>query len=306
MLIQWYPGHMHKASKEIKQTLHQIDIVIEVLDARIPFSSQNPMLSKLRGDKPCIKVLSKSDLADPDTTQLWQTYLEREQSVKTLAITIEQPDRIRNLTDLCHKMMPDKSGTDRLINALIVGIPNVGKSTLINILAGRIIAKTGNEPAITKMQQRIAIGNGIVLMDTPGVLWPNVENKNSGYRLATTGAIKDTAIDHEQIADFAAEYLLIKYPKLITERFNLTEIPNSPSLLLDAIGKKRGCLKSGGHVDRDRVSKILLSEIRSGAIGRLSFETPDMMEQELAELLIIQAEKAAKKEARKLKHKKSS
>ena len=306
MLIQWYPGHMHKASKEIKQSLHQIDIVIEVLDARIPFSSQNPMLSKLRGDKPCIKVLSKSDLADPDITQLWQAYLEREQGVKTLAITIEQPDRIRNLTDLCHKMMPEKSGTDRLINALIVGIPNVGKSTLIDILAGRIIAKTGNEPAITKMQQRIAIGNGIVLMDTPGVLWPNVENKNSGYRLATTGAIKDTAIDHEQIADFAAEYLLIKYPKLITERFNLTELPNSPSLLLDAIGKKRGCLKSGGHVDRDRVSKILLSELRSGAIGRLSFETPDMMEQELAELLIIQAEKAAKKEARKLKHKKSS
>ncbi|MCX7084477.1 MAG: ribosome biogenesis GTPase YlqF [Methylococcales bacterium] len=306
MLIQWYPGHMHKASKEIKQTLHQIDIVIEVLDARIPFSSQNPMLSKLRGDKPCIKVLSKSDLADPDITQLWQAYLEREQGVKTLAITIEQPDRIRNLTDLCHKMLPEKSGTDRLINTLIVGIPNVGKSTLINILAGRIIAKTGNEPAITKMQQRIAIGNGIVLMDTPGVLWPNVENKNSGYRLATTGAIKDTAIDHEQIADFAAEYLLIKYPKLITERFNLTELPNSPSLLLDAIGKKRGCLKSGGHVDRDRVSKILLSELRSGAIGRLSFETPDMMEQELAELLIIQAEKAAKKEARKLKHKKSS
>jgi ribosome biogenesis GTP-binding protein YlqF len=297
---------MHKASKEIKQTLHQIDIVIEVLDARIPFSSQNPMLSKLRGDKPCIKVLSKSDLADPDITQLWQAYFEREQGVKTLAITIEQPDRIRNLTDLCHKMLPEKSGTDRLINTLIVGIPNVGKSTLINILAGRIIAKTGNEPAITKMQQRIAIGNGIVLMDTPGVLWPNVENKNSGYRLATTGAIKDTAIDHEQIADFAAEYLLIKYPKLITERFNLTELPNSPSLLLDAIGKKRGCLKSGGHVDRDRVSKILLSELRSGAIGRLSFETPDMMEQELAELVIIQAEKAAKKEARKLKHKKSS
>ena len=306
MLIQWYPGHMHKASKEIKQSLHQIDIVIEVLDARIPFSSQNPMLSKLRGDKPCIKVLSKSDLADPDIIQLWQAYLEREQGVKTLAITIEQPDRIRNLTDLCHKMMPEKSGTDRLINALIVGIPNVGKSTLINILAGRMIAKTGNEPAITKMQQRIAIGNGIVLMDTPGVLWPNVENKNSGYRLATTGAIKDTAIDHEQIADFAAEYLLIQYPDLITERFNLSELPSSPSMLLDAIGKKRGCLKSGGHVDRDRVSKILLSELRSGAIGRLSFETPDMMEQELAELLIIQAEKAAKKEARKLKHKKSS
>ena len=306
MLIQWYPGHMHKASKEIKQTLHQIDIVIEVLDARIPFSSQNPMLSRLRGDKPCIKVLSKSDLADPNITQQWQSYLEQEQGVKSIAITVEQPDKIRNLTDLCHKMLPEKSGTDRLINTLIVGIPNVGKSTLINILAGRVIAKTGNEPAITKMQQRIAIGNGIVLMDTPGVLWPNVENKNSGYRLATTGAIKDTAIDHEQIADFAAEYLLVHYPDLIKERFNLIELPSSSSVLLDAIGKSRGCLRSGGKVDRDRVSKILLAELRSGMIGRLSFETPVMMEQELAELLIIQAEKAAKKEARKSKRKKSS
>jgi len=303
MLIQWYPGHMHKASKEIKQTLHQIDVVIEVLDARIPFSSQNPMLATLRGDKPCIKILSKSDLADPERTQEWQTYLEQEQGVKTLAVTVEHPDKIRQLAELCHKMLPDKAPGGRLINALIVGIPNVGKSTLINILAGRMIAKTGNEPAITKMQQRIAIGNGIVLMDTPGVLWANLENKNSGFRLATTGAIKDTAIDHEQIAYFAAEFLLQHYPEQVKERFQLTELPLSEQALLEAIGKSRGCLRAGGHIDADRVSKILLAELRAGMIGRLTLETPAMMEEELVELTLIRAEKAAKKEARKQKFK---
>ncbi|MEI8209994.1 MAG: ribosome biogenesis GTPase YlqF [Methylococcales bacterium] len=299
MLIQWYPGHMHKASKEIKQTLHQIDVVIEVLDARLPFSSQNPMLTKLRGDKPCIKILSKSDLADPERTQQWQTYLEQEQGVKTLAVTVDQPERIKQLADLCHKMLPGKAPSGRLIHALIMGIPNVGKSTLINILAGRMIAKTGNEPAITKMQQRIAIENGIVLLDTPGVLWANVENKNSGFRLATTGAIKDTAIDHEQIAYFAAEFLLQHYPEQVKARYQLEELPASEQVLIEAIGKSRGCLKAGGHVDADRVSKILLAELRAGMIGRLTLETPAMMEEELVELAIIRAEKAAKKEARK-------
>ena len=306
MLIQWYPGHMHKASKEIKETLHQVDLVIEILDARIPFSSQNPMLTSLRGDKPCIKILSKSDLADPEITQQWQTYLEQEQGVKTLAVTIEHPEKIRQLPDLCHKMLPAKAPSSRLINTLIVGIPNVGKSTLINILAGRMIAKTGNEPAITKMQQRIAIGNGIILLDTPGLLWPNVENKNSGYRLATTGAIKDTAINHEQIAFFAADYLLHHYPDYLKTRFQLEQLPETEQQIMDAIGKNRGCLRSGGRVDLDRVSKILLAELRAGMIGRISLETPAMMEQELIELAVIREEKEAKKKARKLKSKGSN
>ena len=306
MLIQWYPGHMHKASKEIKEILPQVDLIIEILDARIPFSSQNPMLTTLRGDKPCIKILSKSDLADPGITQQWQNYLEREQGVKTLAVTIEQPERIRQLPDLCHKMLPAKEPGGKLINTLIMGIPNVGKSTLINILAGRMIAKTGNEPAITKTQQRIAIGNGIVLLDTPGLLWPNVENKNSGYRLATTGAIKDTAINHDHIAFFAAEYLLQRYPDYLQARFQLEQLPETEQQLMEAIGKNRGCLKAGGRIDMDKVAKILLAELRAGTIGRISLETPAMMEQELAELVIIRAQKEAKKQARKQKRKASN
>jgi ribosome biogenesis GTPase A len=294
---------MHKASKEIKEILPQVDLIIEILDARIPFSSQNPMLATLRGDKPCIKILSKSDLADPEITQQWQTYLEREQGVKTLAVTIDYPEKIRQLPDLCHKMLPAKAPSSRLINTLIMGIPNVGKSTLINILAGRMIAKTGNEPAVTKMQQRIAIGNGIILLDTPGLLWPNVENKNSGYRLATTGAIKDTAIDHEQIASFAADYLIHHYPDYLKTRFQLETLPQTEHELMQVIGKNRGCLRSGGRVELDKVAKILLAELRAGTIGRISLETPAMMEQELVELAVIREEKAAKKKARKQKWK---
>jgi len=305
MLIQWYPGHMHKASKEIKHILPQVDLIIEILDARIPFSSENPMLKALRGDKPCIKVLSKSDLADPDMTQAWQAYLEQEKGVKTLALTIEQPEKMRQIADLCHKMLPGKDSSGRLIQALIVGIPNVGKSTLINILAGRTIAKTGNEPAITKTQQRIDIGNGIVLWDTPGVLWPNVENRNSGYRLATTGAIKDTAINHEHIAFFAAEYLLRHYPDLLKARFQIEQLPDGEQELMETIGRNRGCLRAGGRVDMDKVAKLLLSELRAGTIGRISLETPAMMEQELAELAVIREQKAAKKLARKQKWKDS-
>ncbi len=303
MLIQWYPGHMHKAGKEIKEILPQVDLVIEVLDARIPFSSQNPMLAGLRGDKPCIKVLSKSDLADPEVTQQWQTYLEQEHRVKTLALSTEQPEKTRQLPELCHKMLPNKAGGDKPIHTLIMGIPNVGKSTLINILAGRMIAKTGNEPAITKTQQRIDIGHDIILLDTPGMLWPNVENKNSGYRLATTGAIKDTAISHDAVAFFAAEYLLQHYPDLLQARFQLEPLPQSEQELMAAIGKKRGCLRSGGHIEMDKVAKILLSELRAGTIGRISLETPAMMEKELAELVIIREQKEAKKKARKTKWK---
>jgi len=182
-----------------------------------------------------------------------------------------------------------------------MGIPNVGKSTLINILAGRTVAKTGNEPAVTKTQQRIAIGNNVVLLDTPGMLWPNIENKNSGYRLAATGAIKDTALHHEAIAAFVAGYLGQHYPACLRDRFQLQEIPESADEVLEAIGRKRGCLRSGGRVELDKAAKILLAELRSGTLGRISLETPAMMEQEMAEVAVIREQKAEKNRLRKQK-----
>ncbi|MDA1342972.1 MAG: ribosome biogenesis GTPase YlqF [Proteobacteria bacterium] len=301
MTIQWYPGHMHKAGREIKETLAQVDVVIEVLDARIPFSSQNPMLARLRGDKPCIKVLNKSDLADFDITQRWQIYLEQQKDIKTLALSMDQTDKIKQLTDLCRKLAPADKSEGKLINALIMGIPNVGKSTLINVLAGRAIAKTGDEPAVTKHQQRIVIGDNVVLLDTPGMLWPNLENKNTGYRLAVTGAIKDTAISHDDIAFFLLEYLLEKYPDTLKTRFQLDSLPASAQELIVIIGKQRGCLRAGGLIDVDRVAKILLNELRSGTLGWISLETPEMMEVELVELAVIQQLKAEKKQQRKAK-----
>lgn len=299
MLIQWYPGHMHKASKEIKHTLPDIDLLIEILDARIPFSSQNPMLALLRGDKPTIRVLSKTDLADPQLTQQWQAHLELEQGVKTLAVTTQNPDKIKQIIDLCGKMLPDKTEANKVIRTMIMGIPNVGKSTIINVLAGRTIAKTGNEPAVTKMQQRINLKNNIVLSDTPGVLWPNVENRNSGYRLAITGAIKDTAFQHDDIALFALDYLLKAYPDLLQKRYQLDTLPTEAIDTLQAIGRKRGCLRAGQQVDLDKTAKLFLTELRAGTLGLISLETPDMIAAELIELAAIREEKAAKKAARR-------
>lgn len=303
MLIQWYPGHMHKAGREIKETLSQADLAIEILDARIPFSSQNPFLAKLRGDKPTIKVLNKCDLADPDMTERWQAYLEQAKNVKTLAVSKDQTAKIKQLNDLCHKLMPPDRTTDKLINALIMGIPNAGKSTLINILAGRAIAKTGDEPAVTKRQQRIAISDSIVLLDTPGMLWPNIENRHSGYRLAATGAIKDTAISHEDVVNYLLDFLIVSYPQRLLARFNLELMPANIQALMLAIGKKRGCLKAGGVVDADKVSKILLAELRSGTLGQVTLETPAMMELELAELELIRQAKTDKKQERKARRK---
>ncbi len=293
--INWYPGHMNKASKEMRKIIPTVDLIIEILDARIPFSSENPMLADIRGDKACIKVLSKSDLADPAITQQWQEYLEQQKGVKTIALTTQEPERMRDLLNLCHKMLPEKSKADRNINAMIMGIPNVGKSTLINNLAGRMIAKTGNEPAVTKNQQRIKLDQGITLLDTPGILWPKLENKHGGYRLAITGAIKETAVSNDDIGMYAVGYFRQHYPELLKARYHLDELPEEEVAILEAIGAKRGCLRAGGLVDLERVAKIVLTEFRDIMIGRITLETPEMMEAELIEMAEIRAKSQTKK-----------
>lgn len=303
MAINWFPGHMHKARKEVAQHLPKMDLLIEVLDARIPYSSENPMIAKLRRDKPTIKVLTKTDLADPVRTQQWQDFLEQEQGVKTLALTTEQPDKIRSIIDLCNKMAPNKAEGVLLLNAMIVGIPNVGKSTIINVLAGRAITKTGNEPAVTKGQQMIKLGTDIMLHDTPGMLWPKLENQAGAYRLAVTGAIKDTAIDSADIAYFAAEFLRDHYPQVLAERYQFDVIPEEPMDILEGIAQLRGCMRAKGQMDLDRVSRLLITEIRAGTLGGLTFETPPMMAEEKAALAIQREAQAAKKATKKMRRK---
>ena len=303
MSIQWFPGHMHKARVEMAEILPKVDLVIEVIDARIPYSSENPMLAELRGETPCLKVLNKSDLADPELTNEWRDYLERQRGVRARSVTTQEPKQIKQLSSLCVQMFPDKQAIGKNVTAMICGIPNVGKSTLINILAGRKVAKTGNEPAVTKGQQRIKLHNGVVLMDTPGVLWPKVDNEKSGYRLATIGSIKDTAMEYEDVSYFAATYLLEKYPERLQERYKFETLPDQPLEVLDAIGKYRGCLNKRGVVDYDRVGRILLTELRSGKLGPVTLETPQMMETEKVAVAKEAEEKAAKKDAKKAERK---
>jgi len=301
MSIQWFPGHMHKARKEMSEIMGQIDIIIEVVDARIPYSSENPFAQELRDGKPLIKVLNKCDLADDEVVAQWQEHLNAQHGISSLAITTNEPPQVHKILELCRKLVPHRDEPGKDIRALIMGIPNVGKSTIINILAGRVIAKTGNEPAVTKRQQRINLKNGIVLCDTPGILWPKVHNENSGYRLAITGAIKDTAFEYEDIAAYAAEYLKEAYPQLLMSRYKLDELPDHEWEVVEAIGSMRGFKRAGGRVDMHKTCEILLHEYRQGTIGDICLETPEMA---VAEEIIVQQKIALDLEAGLVKKKK--
>ncbi len=298
MSVHWFPGHMHKARKEIKKAMPKIDLIIEVLDARIPYSSENPLVSQLRGDKPCIKLLNKSDLADPVITQQWIEQLQQDSQVKAIAVSITQPGKILQLPALCKKLLPQRSKQERPLRTMIMGIPNVGKSSIINILAKRVIAKVGDEPAVTRRQQHIFFDNNLKLSDTPGILWPRFENPNSGYRLAATGAVKDTAMEYEDVALFAVEVLAELYPDALIARYKLPELPKQPLHIIEAIGGKRGCLRAGGVIDLHKASEIILNEFQDGIIGKFSLENPKMIEREktLLEQQRLQQEKLENEE----------
>ncbi|MDC0069581.1 ribosome biogenesis GTPase YlqF [Gammaproteobacteria bacterium] len=301
MAIHWYPGHMHKAIREMTNILPDVDLVIELLDARLPASSENPLIMALRGNKPCIKILSKSDLADPEATSLWQSHFEQDTSVETLQTTLDLNGKPQKIVRLCQALVPSRVKANLNMLVMVTGIPNVGKSTLINALAGHKVAKTGNEPAITKGQQRIKVGQGIMLLDTPGILWPKIENENSGYRLAASGAIKDTAMGIEDVAFYLANYLIKRYPKALKDRYELTSLPVTEIEFIELLGARRGCLSAGGRVDLEKASAILVNEFRAGLLGSITLETPDMMVEE--EQIVAQQKetKAARDAERKRK-----
>lgn len=298
--IQWFPGHMHKTAREMREGMSRVDVFIELIDARIPHSSGNPLLAEIRDTKPCLKVMMRADLADPTRTSSWLEWFKTQGEDIAMAASRTERDKLRSLVSHCRKLFPQRETS---VIAMVVGIPNVGKSTLINILANRKIAKTGDEPAITKMQQRIPLGQGVVLLDTPGVLWPNIENPASGLRLAATGAIRETAMNHQEVAWFLADFLLSDYRQLLVSRYQFDPNNIDPARLLEHIGRLRGCLKAGGKVDLARVSRVLLNDFASGSIGQITLETPEIIQAEQQEVEKNRAEKAAKKAARKEKWK---
>lgn len=275
MIIDWYPGHMKRARAQIIEVLPTIDLVIEVLDARLPASSGNPLLEKLRGQKPCIKVLNKNDLADPTVTKAWVSFFEKQQGIK--AIPLEAKDRrdVGLLPKLCRKLFPNKGGKgQKPLRVMIVGIPNVGKSTLINTLAGKRMARVGDKPAITTCPQQIDLRNGILLSDTPGLLWPVMDDQNGACRLAASGAIGDKAFDTTAVSLATIAYLAGKYPALLLQRYKLPELAETPIAIAEEIGRRRGCLVSGGDVDLHRAAELFLRELRAGKLGRISLERP--------------------------------
>jgi len=283
MAINWYPGHMLRARKKIIEVMPHIDLVIEVLDARIPYSSENPMVSELRAHRPSLRVLNKDDLADPQITQTWLKHFEQQDDVKAIAVSSERKGQIRQIPALCQKMLAVKKGSTKTLRVMIMGIPNVGKSTLINILAGKAVAKVGDEPAVTRKQQRISLDHNIELYDSPGMLWPRMAMEDIGYRLAVSGAIKNTALPFEDVALYAGAYFLKAYPQAMMDRYQLKVLPKNESEFLDIIARKRGGLRAGGLIDLHNASEILLHEYRMGKLGRLSLETPDMIATALLE-----------------------
>jgi ribosome biogenesis GTPase A len=274
MSLQWYPGHMTKARRELAALIPSQDLILEVLDARAPAASANPVIAELRGAKPCIRILTKSDLADPAATRAWLAAVVTGPEVVAFAATTDRPQETRKrIADLCASLGV-RRGPDKPVRALIAGVPNVGKSTLINTLIDRKVAAVGDKPAVTKGQQKVALGNSMLLTDTPGLMWPRIDDESRAFRLALAGSIPDTAIDYLTIGMFGAALLLERYPALVAARYKLAAPPTTPEALLTEIGRRRGGLQKGGVVDLHKASEILVHEVRSGAVGRISLELP--------------------------------
>jgi ribosome biogenesis GTPase A len=265
---------MTRARRELAELMPSQDLVIEVIDARLPAASTNPVVSELARGKPCIKVLTRSDLADPEATRAWIAELAQGERVAAFASTAERPQDTRKRIAELTARFGLRHAPDRPIRALIAGVPNVGKSTLINILMDRLVAKTSDKPAVTKVQQRVVLASGMVVTDSPGLMWPKIEDEAGALRLALAGSIPDTAIDYLTIGLFGARIFLERYPALVVARYKLATTPATADALLTEIGRRRGGLRSGGTVDLHKASEILVREFRQGTLGRISLELP--------------------------------
>ena len=306
MAIQWYPGHMHKAKKAIIERIKNVDLVIEVLDARLPASSANPLLAKLSAGKPKLKILNKQDLADPQRTELWLNEYRSKPDTNVLALDSSDRQATNKVITASRKLVPNRQSLDRPLRVLICGIPNVGKSTLINGMLGKKCAKIGNEPGITKAEQRLILADDFWLYDTPGMLWPKIIVEEAGYNLAASGAVGRNALDEETVALELLDYLRRHYLALLQQRYqpDLSDSPHwQDDEWLNWIGRKRGALLSGGRIDYQKAAERVLTDFRDGYIGRITLETPNQWaiwlkkgQQHEAQL---KAERLARKEAHK-------
>ncbi|MDD4881569.1 MAG: ribosome biogenesis GTPase YlqF [Gallionellaceae bacterium] len=279
MAIQWFPGHMNSARKHAADALARIDVVIEVLDARLPEASANPMIDELRKhrQRPCLKVLNKTDLADPAATQAWLAWYDRQPGVKAVALSAKKPADVAKLPGLCRQLAPHRSDNTKPLRMMIMGIPNVGKSTIMNALLKRRVAAVGDEPAVTKSQQCLDLGPGMTLTDTPGLMWPRIEHDSDGYMLAVGHAIGRNAVIEEEVAEFLAGILLARYPERLIERYGIKAEGCDGHAVVEAVARRRGCILKGkgGGLDLEKAAIILLTDFRAGALGRISLETPE-------------------------------
>ncbi|MFA6040253.1 MAG: ribosome biogenesis GTPase YlqF, partial [Methylophilus sp.] len=275
------PGHMTSARKKAEEAMEFIDVVIEVLDARLPAASHNPMIDEMRNfrQRPNLKILNKADLADPVATQAWLNHFNAQPNTKAVALSCKKPGDAKKIPSLCLKLAPHRGTHLKPLRMMIMGIPNVGKSTLMNALLNRRVAKVGDEPAVTKSQQRFELDPTMSITDTPGMMWPKIAFESDGYMLAASHAIGRNAVIDEDVAEFLANNLLSNYPALLNTRFKLDlmklDVNSMDGVdLLEAIAKRRAYKRNDGQWDMERTAMALLTDYRSGAIGRVSLETP--------------------------------
>ena len=275
--IQWFPGHMHTTRKAIAKRVPEIDVVIELLDARAPGSSTNPLLAELTRGKPALKLLNKQDLADPALTVLWLDHFQQQASTQALALDASAPVPVRALLDACRKLAPLRGGMVKPLRLLICGIPNVGKSTLVNKLVGRRKAATGDEPGITQTEQQIALASDVTLFDTPGMLWPRIDSAECGLNLAAIGSIGRNAYDEETVALGLLARLRGPYALALRERYRIDNFASlDDSALLTEIGRRRGALRAGGVVHLQKAAEAIINDFRSGGLGRVTLESPEV------------------------------
>jgi ribosome biogenesis GTPase A len=299
MAIQWFPGHMHLTRKAIEERIKEIDVVIELLDARLPASSANPMLAQLTQGKPALKVLNKQDLADPARTQAWLAHYNAIPGTRALGLDASMKAPAKALVDACFALAPTRGNSmTKPMRVLICGIPNVGKSTLINTLKGKRSTKTGDEAGVTKIEQRIVLQDAFYLFDTPGVLWPRIIVAKSGYNLAASGAIGRNAYDEEEVALELVDYLRQNYAANVEARYKLTGVADmTDEQLLEAIGRKRGALLPGGRINLQKAAEVAIYDFRQSSLGNVTLETPEEFAQWLAHGEKMDAERKVKKDA---------